>query len=728
MRSFGTVVLCGLGGLALSLAPAAWAQDNVEGPWGIKHGDIFGRARSLTIPALFDANNQPSEVWRLNVQGLGGHRPGGWGSLVFDAAGNLYWRTTLGNNKMMSVTPDGTLRWIAKTAGGADYVFGAGWNSTSPIIGASRVYALGAGNALIAAFDKATGVVIWEAALPGEPAWLDNQQPNPVLYNGKLYVVGQTDGVEVQVHRVDAATGNVDWTSPVFCPFAVSGILTFVPDAFAAGEHGLYFATDSGSGSDGFGEVYGVRVTNTGAFDAWEAEGGKISTGRGGHLIYSPVTGNLYQSTWNDYGATFYVYDPVTGASYNNGATQPAGGHGFYDVSALGWDDVSVVAGGFSGQVGVYTDNQDGTVSPAGLPYTIWFGEYRLVGQLLQNSSGDSILVSGTNSRCNDLGAGHDARVVVLNLDTATGTPEDGPMYVDDVEVLQGPDVNNLTPVFTDNFDALALGDLPGQNNWEDDRASPSGDAGPVQVIVDPTDPNNQVIEVDAAGTGGGWHGAFRNFPNTTGNVVVIRWRQWRADVTDNHWPYFGDFVNDFGAAWTLGWDVNGKYFAYHFEDNMDGTASVLQEAGVWETVQFTYDFINFTVQLTITPEGGTPKVGLPIDQFEFDIAGIGFQLEGTALSSNTNDPDVAYATGVCADHGFTMRGGPLTGPDGKIYYFDGATAELVALGSGCVCAWDLDGDCDTDFQDLVALLAGYGTLYDFQDLVAFLGEYGCQG
>ncbi len=51
-----------------------------------------------------------------------------------------------------------------------------------------------------------------------------------------------------------------------------------------------------------------------------------------------------------------------------------------------------------------------------------------------------------------------------------------------------------------------------------------------------------------------------------------------------------------------------------------------------------------------------------------------------------------------------------------------------VEVPSGCVCVWDIDGDCDTDFNDLVALLAGYGTTYDFQDLVGLLGEYGCQG
>ncbi len=738
-RYVGSCAVCALA-LSLAAAATAWAQDNVEPPWGIQNGDIFGRARSDQIPALFDANNQPVEVWRFDPLSVGGDRPGGWSGLVFDAAGNLYWRTTLGNNKLMSVAPDGTFRWMAHDPNGADFVFGPGWNSTSPIVGQQRVYALGAGDPIIAAFDKATGERIWVTTLPTEPSWTNNQQPTPILYNGKLYVLGQSDGVGANVHQVDADTGLVDWTTNIFLPFPVSGTMAFVPDAFGTGLHGLYFNTDSGSGSDGFGEVYGVKIDPTsGATLMWEAEGGKVARS---HVIYNPATGHLYTPTWTDYGASLYVYDPVTGGPIRaNYASQPAGGHGFYDVGMVDWDDQTIIAGGFDGRVGLYREDPNRTdpnaVIALSKPFTAWYGEFRVLGQLLKNADGDSILVSGTNSRCGDLG--EDAAVVVLNLSQATTGPfEDGPMYVDDVEVLQGPDPNNLTPVFTEDFDALALGDLPGQNGWEDDRASPSGDGGPVQVVTDPTDPNNQVMVLDALGTNGGWQGVFHNFPDTTDNIVVIRWRQWRADTTDNVWPYFGDFVNDFSAAWTLGWDITGKYFAYHFDDP-NGTGSVLQEAGQWETVEFVYDFVNFTVRLTITPESGPPKVGTLVPQFEFSIAGFGIQIEGTALSSNVNASDVEYHTGICADHGFTTRGGPLTGPDGKIYYFDTGTRELVALGTaGAPCPEDLNGDGQRDLSDLSVLLSNFGLaggpadgdingdgVVDLTDLAALLAVFG---
>jgi hypothetical protein len=736
---------------------AAFAQDNIEGPWGTKHGDMFRQARSDAIPTLFDANTPPVEVWRFspNDPNVGGDRPGGWGSLVFDAAGNLYWRTTAGNNKMMSVDSAGNLRWIAHDPNGNENPLGpsANWNSTSPIVGQERVYTLGAGTPLIAAFDKATGVRLWRTPLPAEPTWTDNSQAGPVLYNGSLYVAGQSDGLDVRIYQVNASTGALTSLGIVPIAFPLSGTLTLVPDAFGNGLHGLYIQTDSGSGSDLFGEVYGIEINPlTSATLIWEDDGGHISTGRGGHIIYSPDTGHLYTHTWNDFGGSMYVFDPVTGRIASNmgecpGGPCPAGGHGFYDTASLGWDDASIVAGGFDGRIGVYREDPNGDpngVTTTLLPYTPFFGEYRVVSQLLKNDANEPIFVSGTNSRCGDFN--EPARAVALNLGKATAGPfEDGPAYIDDIEILQGADANSATPIFSEDFDSLSLGLLPGQAGWQDDRLAPAG-GDPndpnqaVEVIIDPTDPNgvNQVMELDALGTSGGWDGVFHDVaPDANGPVVVIQWRQWRPDRTDNIWPYFGDAVNDFGAAWTLGWDLTLKYFPYHFDDP-NGTASVIQDKGVWETVQFTYDFFNFTVQLTITPDGGTPKVGTPISQFEFAIYGIGFQMEGTQVSENVNEPEVAYNTGICADHGFTTRGGVLTGPDGKMYYFHGVDRDLIALGIPA-CPADLDGDGDTDLDDLTILLQNYASGpggdidgdgdTDLDDLTVLLQNFGgaCQ-
>ncbi len=80
------------------------------------------------------------------------------------------------------------------------------------------------------------------------------------------------------------------------------------------------------------------------------------------------------------------------------------------------------------------------------------------------------------------------------------------------------------------------------------------------------------------------------------------------------------------------------------------------------------------------------------------------FVIDGTHQAP---DECYNYAFGVCPD--------PL-----------GSMLALWVAGGGGGCAWDLDGDGDTDFNDLVTLLAGYGTTYDFSDLVGLLGDYGC--
>lgn len=82
-------------------------------------------------------------------------------------------------------------------------------------------------------------------------------------------------------------------------------------------------------------------------------------------------------------------------------------------------------------------------------------------------------------------------------------------------------------------------------------------------------------------------------------------------------------------------------------------------------------------------------------------------------------------------------QGGPALGTDGTLVVADRAGV-FAYRGPVPSCAGDVDGDGDTDFDDLVGLLGDYGCLAgcvadldgdgdtDFDDLIVLLGDYGC--
>ena len=64
------------------------------------------------------------------------------------------------------------------------------------------------------------------------------------------------------VHRLDADTGEIDWSSTIpEVEVVANHQMAFVPDAFGTGSHGIYFNGDSsGNAPDGIADVYGIRI------------------------------------------------------------------------------------------------------------------------------------------------------------------------------------------------------------------------------------------------------------------------------------------------------------------------------------------------------------------------------------------------------------------------------------------------------------------------------------
>src|ERR1041385_5242570 len=349
----------------LAVRPVLPDTDEIEGPWGTIHRDLAGTAYSADLPFAF-GEGPVKEALRVDILSLGQKRRGNQTSITFDNDGNLYWvaiPTDADNpSHLISADPTGAIRWFGHDSGGKVHSLGGVYAGASAVVGGARVYVIGSsppipgvgdpGGLLTAsAYDKTTGEVIWSTDL-SPSAMPAGAGLTPVLYKGKLYVLGVSGDPQglKDVYRLDAETGSPDWSSTIDeVQILVHGQVTFVPEAFGAGVHGLYFNGDGGGPGAKMG-VFGIKISDTEATFSWANEGGKVARS---HMIYSASANRLYALTWADYGNTIYVYDPVAGfisAHQNHEANGNASGHGFFDVGALDIDD-TIIAGGFNGNI-----------------------------------------------------------------------------------------------------------------------------------------------------------------------------------------------------------------------------------------------------------------------------------------------------------------------------------------------------------------------------------------
>ncbi len=751
---------------------AAWIGapaigDELAQPWGTMHGNIGGTSASDDPSMIFQAEwaNGAEPAWTMDTIAEGFSRPAYWSSIVFDEEGNLYWKSQesavgAGDAQIISVAPDGTLRWVANDGAGSDHFLGTS-STDSPVVGdggaSGRIYALGddANGGFVVAYNKSDGAVAgWVTQLPGSNfsnSDVGVRRLTPILYNGKLYVVGAylfnpVTKPPVKVYQIDTATGILDWSADI--PASVvggiyanyRGQMTMVPDAFGAGKHGLYFNGSSGSGTDTKPEMYCIMVDTAGntASLAWSSEGGHVTRSHVIHMVGtdgvpSTVDDRVCTATWTDFGAEMYCWN-LDGSNLQTANNAANTGHGFYDIGCVEFDGRSIIAGGFEGQIVRYMDIDVNTNSEPGgtdvyyqLPNN-WWGEPRAIGGLYQDVSGNSIFVSGTNSRSDCasyppgslgecLGAtGYEARVFAVDLTNGNYLPnceaiDDGPIYIDNFKITGGADeLNQSTILDVAGFESYAVGDVPtngtnpggtqpGGFTWE---TSPwvSSNGSPQIVSIAPAMSTNGVgtkaLKLDAfQGCYNDYQGVFANLGSpTTDNVVIVSWDQYRDDVWDN--VYMTDHP-DGDAWWALQWDILEQISARQ----TDAFSQQKVLAKDWQHVEYKFDFQFYEVAVTIDdvttsafldPFGDPGSGTLP----ETNLRGMTIAIEGGEYSqapAALTPPVFEYNTGSIQDHAFTVRGGPLLGPttggannEQHIYYFRPANAnfniseQLVAL------------------------------------------------
>jgi len=423
MKMLGTRRLLIVATGAALFATPSLAHDTVEGPWGAMFGDNCGRSASVEMPMAFGPALNVEAVWTFDP--VPHHLRSGT-RLCFDADGNIYWHSSSypdAADKIVSLTPYGTLRWASPVRG-----LGRSTSTRGPIIGHDAVYALSGKNPDIQdvyAFDKDSGATCWRQPLDNEPVWnASNKNPTPLLHDGTLFVLGRKDDITgTAVYQIDAATGTILDNSKVPELDAVLSELTMTikPNAFGAGVHGLYALSENN-------RVFAIAVdTAPGArtaWHAWDVEVGEISPLAPSHPIYNPATDRLYIYTHDDAnGLEVFSLDPSVGDDGKTGSDSGVGNHGAWATGALDFDGQTLVTGGPDGSLLLYADDGTGNLSFARqVTGEAWWGHPREYLQLLQahlDGENHTVAIFATNADPNPR-RDHNARVIILDIDADT--------------------------------------------------------------------------------------------------------------------------------------------------------------------------------------------------------------------------------------------------------------------------------------------------------------------
>lgn len=781
---------CGLAWLAAAglvfVATPLLAQDNLDGPWAAPFGGMHGTARA-PFPVIFPPGGETEVAWMLDTFGEGARPAVNATQIVFDAEGNLYWHSQghwSGSDHVASCTPAGVMRWVGPPGGIGDMQ-----SDLTPIVGQDAVYMIGMFDPneydpddpclgftaqQIFALSKVDGSVIWRTKLDNEPDCPEgpdpisnNAQPNPILHNGRLFVMGLPDEPRgVALYQIDAATGTILGNTLIpEIGHKMCGNTCLVADKFGEGIHGLYVLMWGGFETQA-PQIVAVAVDTIGA-TAWHVWSSSPVVGSGyeigalgwwsfAHVMYNETYDRVYTYTEdNSFGFDFFSFDPVIGDDL--AMWGDSGGwwmnKGWYQTGALDFDDTRMLTGSNDGGFALFTDDGNGNITfTESIHHLVWDRPRQFV-QLLYDAETESTVAVTASS---GMGTGM-THIYMCDLDDRDPPAEDGPTYIDDIEVYQGPDPNNLTLVWSEDFESYSAGEPPG-GSW---TTIFGGDQSEPVVLDDPTDSGqgkvlafDPVPPADPNDPGAWWgHGAYHPFTQTTDNVVVTRYTQWRKDTSEVYEVMWGQDENDHtrGFAYTHDWD--SRVCTIEWLDAWNQPNYQIDER--WEEVMFTYDFPADTASVKVADREQvtstwTGETFAPTDS----AAGFGFTMWHGDVSDNFPRVRVNHLQDVRDGWlGACVLGGPLVGPDGKIYYFESHQAGwnppnehpgwLFAIQPAAECPGDINGDGQTNLTDLAILLAAYGTQIgdpnynpdadfepdgdvDLADLASLLSDYGC--
>ena len=780
-----SVLWLAMGALPL-LTAAAFAQDNLDGSWASIFGGLHGTARA-PFPVIFPPGGEVEVAWMLdpNDPNFPFTPPPTPSQIVFDSEGNLYWHSIdfWWNDYVASCTPDGRMRWTGPPEG-----LGFLQTDLTPVVGQDAVYMVGMFDPdewdpdgtwphceltaqQIFALDKNDGTALWKTKLDNESecpeAYSNNAQPNPILYDGRLFVMGIPDPTNGSaVYQIDAATGDIlgnNRISQINDRMCANSCL--VPDKFGAGIHGLYVLMyDTENWPPSPPQIFGLSVntnTNT-ASRVWEStsdangsELGYLDWGTWSHIIYNATADRVYVYTEdNSWGFDFFSFDPILGEDPVWWGDSPGWWYtsGMYQTGALDFDDTRLVTGAMDGGFSMYAADGSGNVSWVESIHHLVWDQPRQFVQLVQDLDEHTCAVTATSG----LGTGM-THIVMCDLDDRTPPAEDGPMYIDDIEVYQGADVDHLTLVWSEDFEAYPEGELPSASGWV---SLYGGDQPAPRTVADPTCAGqgkvlmlNPVAPENPDDPDAWWgHGVHHAFVQTDGNVVVTRYKQWMQDSSEVYEVMWGDDPNDYTRGYADGNDWDSRRCTLEWLESWNQPNYQVDQ--VWEDVMYTYDFPATTASVKIADRDqvdsvwDTGEAYAPTDS----AAGIGFTMWHGDVGDNWSRLRVNHLQDVreCWQQ-VNALGGPLVGPDGKIYYFEGNSSSwnppnahpgwLFALRPACT--GDINGDGCTNLQDLATLLGSYGKMpgepgfipdadfdcdgdVDISDLAELLSDYGC--